>query len=1013
MTRKKVLLIVAACLMLASIPSAQELQSGSIRGRIIDDTGQALPGVTITISGPALIGKITTVTNAEGSFRASNLTPGKDYEIRTELGGFETTIQTGIIINVGKTLSIEIKMKASTLQQEVTVTAPSPTVDVVKSTLSTTVVSEVITALPLPRNMAGIRQFATGAVGGSFYGGGTSESGGIMDGINVTETDNGGLNLGGGTGIAWDMVEEIEVIGAGASAQFYNSASGTINIVMKSGSNNLSGEFSLYFANKDFANVHLPAPDIQALNLAMPTIPVYSYDWAFSLGGPIIKDKLWFMSEFRYIKTKNTGDFRPTVINGKQYNNYDRVFPAFVGYLKLLAQPTKNIRISAMGHAAQADNSYFYSGWGVTDEANMRTKPFRSYWAGSVLWTVNSNTILDLRVGGLYFKWKGETTEAGDPNSPTFTDSYTGYSWGNTSQGAASNVYTFKPSINISLTATKYVDGLLGGDHEFKAGVDWEKLRGEWGFYATLPLTWTYYNGSPYYYRGLNNGLRDPIYGDGRLTYAVMGTTEGSSAQLGLTSRIGAFIQDSFTIKRLTINLGLRADYLKAWSPGRVKGSATDPVALALGATYFEPLYGLNPYGSISYDTWDNAFPYNTFISPRIGLTYNLFGDGRTALKVSFSRQQEGFFTNHFASMYPLTNRSFTWNWWDDNNNGIPDLPGVDRYKEALGATPLAMISTAYLDSIDPKAKIPYIDEFTASIEHELVKDVRVAVRYFNKDRKNILASVLWDKPTDRYWYTYDGAPDWWVPFKTTIPAYGNFPAQDVTMYFQSPNAPAQLSRLTNVPEAEYLYRSVELSFDKRMANGWQLGGSVNFTKLTGNYPITVSDFSSYGIFASPNAFVNASGEMPYSRPVLIKLFGTFKLPYQFMFSFFYMHTDGAPWARTVTVNPPASWVSAQKVKSTSYRINVETPGTRRNEASDSLDLRIEKNIKLGPGTLGAYVDIFNLLGAYNLTINKNPAGTWKPTDENTTSGSYTVGSLGLVGFTGSRQIWFSLKYKF
>jgi hypothetical protein len=363
--------------------------------------------------------------------------------------------------------------------------------------------------------------------------------------------------------------------------------------------------------------------------------------------------------------------------------------------------------------------------------------------------------------------------------------------------------------------------------------------------------------------------------------------------------------------------------------------------------------------------------------------------------------------------MYPLTNRSFTWNWWDDNNNGIPDLPGVDRYKEALGATPLAMISTAYLDAIDPNAKIPYIDELTASIEHELVKDVRVAVRYFHKDRKNILASVLWDKPTDRYWHTYDGAPDWWVPFTTTIPAYGNFPAKEVTMYFQSPNAPAQLSRLTNVPEAKYQYRSVEVSLDKRMSNGWQLGGSLNFTKLTGNYPITVSDFSSYGIFASPNAFVNADGDMPYSRPVLIKLYGTFKLPYQLMLSFFYMHTDGSPWGRTVTVNPPASWVSAQKVKSTSYRINVEAPGTRWNEASDSLDLRIEKDIKLGPGTLGAYVDIFNLLGAYNLTINKNPAGTWKPTDQNTTSGTYTPGSLGLVGFTGSRQFWFSLKYRF
>jgi len=1013
MTKAKVLFFIAACLILTSIASAQELQSGAIRGRVVDDTGQPLPGVSITISGPALIGKVTAMTNAEGFFRAPNLPPGAGYEINAEVEGFETTIQRGIIVNVGMTISIEIRMKVSTLQQEVMVTAPSPTVDVVKSTMSTRITNDAITALPLSRNMAGIRQFAPGGVGASFYGGGTTESGGVIDGINVTETDNGGLNLGGGTGIAWDMIEEIQIVGAGASAEFYNSANGTINIVMKSGGNKFSGKVSAYYTNKSFCQTHLPETDVNVLNLAMPNFPVYSVDTAFSLGGPILQDKLWFMGEFRHIKTKNSGDFRPTVINGKQYSNYDRIFPAYVGFLKLSAQLTTNIRASAMGHVAWADNPYFYTGWNVTDEANLHTRPFRSYWAGSVLWTVNSTTIIDLRAGGLYFKWKGDTTEAGDPNSPTFTDSYTGYSWGNTSQGAASHVYTFKPSIHVSLTATKYVDSFIGGSHEFKAGVDWERLHGEWGFYSTKPLTWYYYNGSPYYYRALNKGVTDPIYGDGRLTYAAIGTTKGSSAQIGDTSRIGGFVQDSFTIRRLTINLGLRADHLKAWSPGRTKGATSDPVALALGATYFEPIYGFNPYDAISYETWDNAFPYGVFLSPRVGLTYDLFGNGRTALKASFSRQQEGFFTNHFASMYPLTLRSFTWCWWDDNNNGVPDPPPIDRYKEALGATPLPMVSKAYLDSIDPNAKIPYIDEITAAIEHELFKNVNVAVRYIHKDRKNILASVLWDKSTGRYWYTYDRAPEWWVPFKTTIPAYGIFPAQDVTMYFLSPNAPAQFFRLTNIPEAAYKYHSVEVSFNKRMADGWQLGGSVNISKLTGNYPITVSDFSSYDIFSSPNSFVNAYGEMPYSRPILIKLYGTFKLPYQLMFSFFYMHTDGSPWGRTVTVFPPAAWVTAKRVTSTSYRINVEPPGRWRNEASDNIDVRIEKEFKLGPGRLGVYMDVFNLLGAYNLTVNKNPAGTWRPTDENTTSGTYTPGSLGLRGFTGSRQFWFSLRYSF
>jgi len=232
-------------------------------------------------------------------------------------------------------------------------------------------------------------------------------------------------------------------------------------------------------------------------------------------------------------------------------------------------------------------------------------------------------------------------------------------------------------------------------------------------------------------------------------------------------------------------------------------------------------------------------------------------------------------------------------------------------------------------------------------------------------------------------------------------------------MYFLSNDAPGEYFRLTNIPEGVMKYHSVEVSFDKRLATGWQLGGSVNFSKSTGNYPVTYASWASFYTFTSPNSFVNRYGELPYSRPTLIKLFGTFNLPYQFMFSFFYTHTDGSPWGRTVTVEPPAGWADANNVSSTSYNIYVETPGTRRNESSDNLDIRLEKDVQLGPGKLGIYMDVFNLLGAYTLTVAQNPGGTWRPTDANTTEGRYTPGSLGLRGFTGSRQIKFSLLYKF
>jgi len=997
-------------LILTAMAHSQEMQTGSIRGKVVDDNGNPLPGVSITITGPALLGRITSITNLEGMFRAPKISPGSDYEVRAELSGFETTIRKALIVRVGMVITIDIQMKPSALKEEVTVVAPSPTVDVVGSRKSTLVTTEILTSLPLSRTFASILTVAPGAVSTSLYGSGRGEPGAVVDGIQETDSDQNAVGIGTDVGMAWDMVEEAELVMTGASAEYFGSSFGQTIMVMKSGRNTLGGELSFYYTNKDLVKIHLPEPDLATLNLAKPSIPIYSYDGSAAVGGAIVKDKIWYMAEFRYLNTKYTGDFRPTVINGKQYNNYDRPRPNYIGYLKLSFQLAKNIRGTAMGHYSMQDVPYYYSGWWRTDQANKHNKPRRLNFASTLSWYINSNTILDLRGGGMYFKWTGTNTKEADPNGPHFIDAFTGYEWGNTGP----EEYTWKPKVNIVLALTRYVDSFLGGDHEFKAGIEWERNRGDWGFYMKQPLFWYYYDGDRYYWRAQNYGVTDPLYGDGLLEYLAMGTTYGSGYECGTTSRIGGFVQDSFRVKRLTANVGLRLDHIKSWSPGRIKGAASDPVALAIGKTYFKPVYGINPYDEVAYDTWHNAFPYGVFISPRIGLTYDLFGNHKTALKASFAHQAEPFPTGTFSAMYPLTWRSLTFNWWDLNNNGVPDVPPVDRYEEAYGETPLAMISDAYLKAIDPDLKVPYVNEFNFGLEHELFEDFQLSVHYIFKKRGNILGSVLWDEPTGRYWYNHEKAPEWWIPFTTVIPAYGTiFPEKNVTMYFLSNNAPDQFSRLTNVPEASWKYRTFEIAFNKRMSHGWQLGGSVNFSKNPGNYAVSWQSSFSFYSFSSANSFVNAYGEMPYSRPTIIKLYGTFNLPYQIMFSFIFQHIDGSPWGRTVRVLPPKGWATAHNASTMGYTIYVESPGTRWNEAYDNLDVRFEKDFNIGPGKLGFYVDIFNVLGAYTLTISKNPGGTWRPVDEGTSQGSFTPGSLGLRGFSGSMQMRFSILYRF
>jgi len=995
---------------------SQEMQTGSITGKIVDDKGDPLPGVSITVTGPALQGKMSAVTNREGVYRVPGLPPGSDYELKAELLGFETVIRKGIIVRVGSVVTIDLQTKPSELKNEVVVTAPSPAVDVVKSTQSTIANKEVLSTLPLRRNWASFLAIVPGAAGAGIggagwgiHGGAGGETSAVVDGIQANDGGDGGATIGNDTALAWDLVEEVEVITSGSSAEYSSSPFGNTVIVMKSGGNKLTGEFSLLYTGKDLVQVHLPDPDLQVLKLAKPATPVYTYDASAAVGGAIIKDRLWYMTEFRFMPSKNTGDFRPTVINGKEYSNYDKSFSDYLAYIKLTFQLASNLRGSVMWHYAWQKRPYSYGGWWRTNEANTDVACGKHNIAGNISWTIDSNTILDFKAGGFHDRWSSSYTQDADPDGPHFIDDYTGYQWGN--QGPAE--YAKAPSDNISLSLTKFVDNFLGGAHEFKAGLDWERGQSYWGFYMKQPLNWYYYDGSPYYWRAQNGGLTDPVYGDGLLEYAVMGTTKGASYETGIVSRLGGFLQDFFRINRLTVNAGLRFDYNKSWVPGRPKGAATDPVALGIGETYFEPVYGFNPYDKIDYATWDNAFPYGVFVSPRIGLVYDLFGNHKTALKASFAHQAVKFAPGWFSGMYPLTWRSFTFNWRDLNNNAMPDPPPVDSYEEAYGDTPLAMVSDAYLRAIDPNVKPPYVDEFNFGIEHELIADFKLSAHYIMRKRGNILGSVLWDEESGRYWYSYEKAPEWWIPFNTTVPAYGVFPAQEVTMYFLSNDAPEQSYKLTNIPEAIWKYRALEIAFNKRMSHGWQLGGSVNFSKNLGNITMSWTSAYTYSRFSSANSFVNSYGELANSRPLMVKLYGTFYLPYQIMFSFFYQHIEGSPWQRTVSVLPPEEWAEENNASTTGYTINVEVPGARQNEAFDNLDIRLQKDFNIGPGSLGFYVDVFNLLGAYTLTTSKNPGGTWRPAEEGGTTGTFSPASLGLRGYSGYRQMRFSILYRF
>ena len=983
---------------LASISSlvAQVGQTGSIRGQVVDAQKAPLPGVTITVTSPALMGKQSVVTNVDGTFKFAPILPPGVYSVVAELQGFNSVRRDNVVVRVGAAPSVNLEMDQATLNQEVTVVAPSPVVDVVSTSINQNATRDIIETLPFANRNVWTFALATaaGALGRSIHGEGAATSLFQIDGVMANEADNYVTN----TIVDMDTVEEVEFVTGGLGSTVYGGRSGFMNVVTKSGGNELHGRTQFYYTGKPLQQV-LPSPEqLAALGIASPTFAIYDSDVSATLGGPIFNDKLWFFGSFKYTSLKNAVSFIPTTIMGVYYGPYEQATtrPNYFG--KLTWQVTQNLKLSTMFNTGISKNPHFYTGPYLTASASAVNREQTTTSSNAFTWVIDPNTILDIRAGVRIKDWTGRYTPEAVAG-PYFTDSYTRYEWGN--RGLES--YTYKENDQFSPTLLRYQDDFLGGNHEFQAGFEFVRSRGDWGYWRDNPIEWTFYNGNPYYYRGLY-GLSGPhpIYGDGLLTFYTYGTARGESQQVGISYRYSGFIQDTMTINnRLTINVGLRYDKMINNIPNQTKGAAGGTLGAAIGEYYLRPAYGFNPYQELVYEGWDNCYPYSG-LAPTIGISYDPTGKGKMALKLHYGTYFDATATGAYSSLQPTSPIGFSYYWTDINKNGQPDAPPIDSYALQPGQNPLTMLSTTFKSQIDPNLKNPYTREFIAGLDHELFPYLKVSLTYIYRDHKNFTANLNYDAVTGTYWNLLEQHPDWWVPFTTTVPAYGGFPARQVTVYYRSNNAPAVFGVLTNVPQMKSTYSGLELAFEKRMHNGWSLGGSFNYSYMWSN-----------GSFTNPNTRINAEGRQG-TVPWYLKLYGTFKIPYGFVASFIYVHSEGTFWGRTVNVSAPTAWITANNVNAGTVNATIEASDGRQNRSDDNMDFRIEKEFKLGNfGRLGVFADVFNLLGAQYINVPVNPAGTWKPTDNNSDQGTYTPANMKVSGIAGVRSYRLSLRFSF
>jgi len=279
----------------SSLIFPQSKETGAIIGAVSDQQGAPLPGVTVTVSSPNLMGTRSTITEANGAYRFPALPPG-DYTVKAELEGFKTVVRENIRLTTTTRLTVDISMEQSAIKEEVTVVAQAPTVDVKSTeTASVTLSNEILRNIPYSQFAPDIVQLAPGVTTDNVAYGAAADTGIAysMDGVNVADPE---------AGSAWvfvdhNIIEEAKVMGIGLPAEYGNFTGVIFNVVTKSGGNQLSGHFEVDFQGKKDAwpggfwqsdNNSAYIGDFPDLTSPLQEL----LDASGHLGGPIKKDKL-------------------------------------------------------------------------------------------------------------------------------------------------------------------------------------------------------------------------------------------------------------------------------------------------------------------------------------------------------------------------------------------------------------------------------------------------------------------------------------------------------------------------------------------------------------------------------------------------------------------------------------------------------------------------------------------------------------------------------------------------
>ncbi len=947
--------IVALAVVVLSAALASAQQASGIAGVVKDTSGGVLPGVTVEASSPALIEKTRTViTDNDGRYNIVGLVPGT-YAVSFALPGFSTQVRDGIELTAGFTAAVNADLQVGTLEDTITVSGVSPLVDTQNVRKQTVVSAELLDVLPtstksqnlvitLTPGLTGMSDVSGSyavQLGGSFHGkSGTKVQ---VDGMSIQNMQSNGATgyqLNAGT------IAEIAVQTSGISAE--STADGiVVNVIPKEGGNLFSGSLLGMYTNDSLGSSNL-TDDLRQRGLSTTSQILEVYDYQFTLGGPVKKDKLWFFTSLRkwgngvqdagsfYNKTQGSPFYTP---------DFDRPAHRFQwwksGAVRLTWQATPRNKFAGFGDLQDACNCGSTTGVGIPPEA-ITYFHFRPQHLYQTTWNSPVTNRLLLEAGATWMvshspRWlpPGVTMD-----TVSITDQALGFAY-NAMATYAFRGYTHR---NSQRASASYVTG----SHAFKAGFQIEE-----GFrYAYTGVT-----GGNVNYR-FNNRVPNQI-----TQYATpYDTLDKMKADLGI------YAQDQWAVGRLTLNLGLRYEYFNGYVP-----------AQTVPAT---------PSGWIPERKFDKVegIPLWHDLSPRVGAAYDLFGDGSTAIKFSLGRYVAKYGVDLTGANNPIQTsvNSVTRTWTDTNVNYVPEcnLSNFDANGEcgAVSNTNFgkAAITTRYADEvIRGFGNRPYNWDMSTEVQRQLSDAVAVTAGYYRNWFGN-------QQITDNTLI----APEDHSPFCVTAPADPRLPGgggyQVCGLYDISLAKFGQQSSLvsqaSNFGEQTQLNEFVGLSVTTRFSSGMRLGGGLDTGRSVTDNCFAVD---------SPQQLLNCHVVQPFAGQTQLKLNGSYPLPAGFVVSGVYQNVSGpqitAAYAASnaeiaPTLGRNLAACGTRTPCTATATVPLIEPGTLREPRVTRLDLRITKIIDLSSRMrLQGNLDIYNALNSSSiLTIGTAYGSRWR-----------------------------------